>query len=805
MDEIKTEVRKTTSGHGAKFGGFAISQLEKKLTSSSLAGACWLFSWCVRHCLWDTKAVFEKDQTPATQSLRELIREISRKLASFDPDKNSPRHARVFLASERFAFEAATLAQKGNLSEIYRLNETLRRDEDDNDDEAFVLSPDEVLKLTALASKLLRFSHAQGEGGSDSGVEDAKLNWLRQMLSAFPESRFLVFTESLQTCAIVQAAFGDICGKLTGDMGLADRDRVASEFRDPKRKVRILVATSAADEGFDLQVSNRVVHWDLSSSPAVLMQRNGRVARLGQVADVTAYYLILSGTHEERRDNALLQKFQELGIDDENLRLKILGTLGDEELSQLEDAVEGASPQFVGDILRKAREDNDFMDKQLAEINANLELRAVMDRQSLCSRLETWNMLGLPDEVEADLKFGAVKWRRPVFGVKAALKETEAKVAKIRVGDDTTQVTFDPEFTVFAPEAASYKLAGLRPWTKRSGDRVTKIRPDKRIDRIGDLACSLVRLPSADFALIARDSLAEVLGTETNVDCLLFATHPMREAENRLGTGTSQYLTFYPLRKGPDGKLESLVAGGATAEQVHALIGKLEESSKHTSAEQRNALLSKGKALDLSEQAGNWLNGQISLGGTVFAPSAYFLPVPVALVLVCEPWAEPLKLPNIALDAIEALRTVKGYDGLRTAISRLDALSSASSAVVNALRGPFPPERLDALQSYLATHQSGQYLEQLVLAKTEPLLLRTALPRVLALRAGMFSDEYAAGILRGLLDAPEIEIRVAAIDALTAAGSVAGSVRSVLERLSVSDPNSAVREAASVALSDLEA
>src|SRR5205807_5320746 len=134
------------------------------------------------------------------------------------------------------------------------------------------------------------------------------------------------FTKSLQTCEALQSALGTTCRILVGSMSKSARYQAVADLSNPRMNARILVATSAADEGFDLQVANKVIHWDLSSSPATLMQRNGRVARLGQIADVTAYYLILTGTHEARRDSALQARFAELGIDDEALRSRILGS-----------------------------------------------------------------------------------------------------------------------------------------------------------------------------------------------------------------------------------------------------------------------------------------------------------------------------------------------------------------------------------------------------------------------------------------------------------------------------------------------
>src|SRR5262249_2982807 len=83
MELIEEAVLRTSRAHHASFGGFAIAQLEKKLTSSSLAGACWIFSWCVRHCEWATQKEFEADASTGTELLRKLIVEISQRLASF--------------------------------------------------------------------------------------------------------------------------------------------------------------------------------------------------------------------------------------------------------------------------------------------------------------------------------------------------------------------------------------------------------------------------------------------------------------------------------------------------------------------------------------------------------------------------------------------------------------------------------------------------------------------------------------------------------------------------------------------------
>lgn len=622
IGEIRTAIGQIMASHRAPFGGFATSQLEKKLTSSSIAGACYLFSWCIRHSSWPTQDAYRKDTSQTTESLRRLLVEISQRLATFDK-QSTARHADVHLPSENTRFDARALSQGGTLPDIYRFHERLREDEAE-DHPNFVADPDEISQITNLGLRLLRFSQE-----NSSGVENAKLRWLGQMLQESPNARFLVFTESLQTCAIIQSAMPRIARTLTGEMGSSKRDEVVAEFRNPRSPVRVLVATSAADEGFDLQVANCVVHWDLSSSPAVLMQRNGRVARLGQVADVTAYYLILPGTHEERRDSALLDRFATLGIDDARMQLKILGTLTEDEQIRLEEAIEANETKMIGDILRSAQQDNKQMDKNLQELSTSLEVVWVLDRKQLADRLRAWSKLGLPESEDVDLKFGHVSWQRPVFAEHSSVEDASAQVATIALGADRQQVTFDPEFKVFSAESGHYALAGLRPWTlKTRSDHLMEIRPDRGVDILGSLAASLARLPGADFTAIPRSTLVAQIPELQTARYLLFVTHPMREAETNGAARHEPYLTFHAF----DGVCDEPFFTGS-AHHVHQLISLLEDDASRQrgplSEESRKEFLLEAKRLR------NWLKSRTQLGAaSLFEVARYHLPIPVALVAV---------------------------------------------------------------------------------------------------------------------------------------------------------------------------
>lgn len=620
ISDVRETVKRIYHDHGENFGGFAIAQLEKRLTSSSLAGACWIFRWCVRHLTWQTQEIYRKDTSFSTNNLRKLIKEISQKLAAYD----QKGHETVEFPSDNFKFDAKAISQKGQIKEIYDFSKKLN-DEDDS----FIAEPEEIEELTELALRLLNSS-----GIDDStGVENAKLNWLNEMLERYPSSRFLVFTESLQTCEIITKALPKISQKLTGSLNLSAREKVVADFRNPKNPVRVLVATSAADEGFDFQVANKVVHWDLSSSPAVLMQRNGRVARLGQISDVTAYYLIIADTHEERRDRALYERFKALGIKDERLQLKILGSLTSEEEDEIFNALKAEKVQLIDEILEKARKENEEMERRLEEIQEHIEQQSVIDRKMLVERLERWTQLGLPirEANKFKLKFDTVLWDKPVFGEVATKEQAEAKVATIQ----SKQVTFDPEFKLFCSDGKNYSLAGLRPWRKTQRGDVLKHRPIADADPIGELACYLARQREADFVTLSANSFYNLFPNLQGTRYLLFATHPMREAETNTSKNALSYLTFYAfddsILNNDDAIQHPLHSEGAYADDVYSLISLLETEALTSETVPMEIGINE-QALAAAINIAKWLKSERELPR--LGRQTYFLPIPVALVAI---------------------------------------------------------------------------------------------------------------------------------------------------------------------------
>ena len=655
IDEIKLTIAEISRANGAGFGGFARVQLEKKLTSSSIAGACALFTWAVRRRKWQSQAAYGQDVTAGTESLRNLLRCISRKIAAATPGSQADLAAVTF-RSDRFEFAAQHL-RPGAIPRLYEYAEVVQTAEE-GDDNAWTITDPQMIRVVTLAQRLLGVEEADA---AVEAVQETKLTWLRELLHRHPGERFLLFTESLQTCECLKNTLGEMCDILDGSLDNNARLEVVRRLGAEDDPLRILVATSAADEGIDLQVASRVVHWDLSSSPATLMQRNGRAARLGQVRDVTAYYLILQGTHEARRDQSLQQKFAELGIDDDSLQNRILGSLTDDEQAWLEEAIQNNDQGAAGEILRNAKAENDKMDVNLERVRATLRHSQVLSRNDLSKRLKLWMDLRGPEVVgeEIQLHFQERRWQKPIFeegGVR--MEEAVAAAATISRAEHIQRMIFDPEFFVFGPRGKGEqpRLAGLDPWVSKV-DRHgrTEHLPSKQLELLGSMLREMVRLPAADFMPIKRDAVHEGL-VPAGTCWVLMCTHPLREQENALPDAGQQdndllmdrpYLTYYCFGSLVNvGEFLKPLAPLASADNVQEMIKCLECFATADGADGGEGLdydngypyateprVLREKAREASTAISHWIEEVTKDGQAGFGQQAqHFVPFPVALI-----------------------------------------------------------------------------------------------------------------------------------------------------------------------------
>jgi len=172
-------------------------------------------------------------------------------------------------------------------------------DEDSDDEDAVDIEPGTGFDADPALAKLI------AEAERLSSKTDPKLAALIDVLTPLIKTGAnpVVFCRYLATaehvCAGLRKAFPKlsvdaVTGVLTPD---ERRDRVADmeQASDEKPKQRILVATDCLSEGINLQqLFDTVVHYDLSWNPTRHQQREGRVDRFGQTADIVRSLMMFS-------------------------------------------------------------------------------------------------------------------------------------------------------------------------------------------------------------------------------------------------------------------------------------------------------------------------------------------------------------------------------------------------------------------------------------------------------------------------------------------------------------------------------
>jgi hypothetical protein len=187
----------------------------------------------------------------------------------------------------------------------------------DVDDAQLVLLPmllgnGDALQPDDLAERVRALEAALALVDAAEGAHDPKLGALVALLDgALAERKTLVFTEYRDTALYLARALRHRFRLLvvTGRAAWAGPERVPRRVAldafapmsrraaaDPLLDARLLVATDVASEGMNLQDAAAVVNYDLPWNPVRVMQRVGRVDRLGALGrDVAVAHLLPSG------------------------------------------------------------------------------------------------------------------------------------------------------------------------------------------------------------------------------------------------------------------------------------------------------------------------------------------------------------------------------------------------------------------------------------------------------------------------------------------------------------------------------
>ena len=165
-------------------------------------------------------------------------------------------------------------------------------------------------QLDADSAALLGILRAHGNWNAE---HDAKLRALHTLLTeTFPDRKVLVFSQFADTVRYLEAQLGrlhvDAMAGVTGDSD--DPTEFARRFSPvsnrsplkdtPGQELRVLIATDVLSEGQNLQDCSIVVNYDLPWAIIRLIQRAGRVDRIGQNAEEILCHSFLPAEGVER-------------------------------------------------------------------------------------------------------------------------------------------------------------------------------------------------------------------------------------------------------------------------------------------------------------------------------------------------------------------------------------------------------------------------------------------------------------------------------------------------------------------------
>lgn len=175
---------------------------------------------------------------------------------------------------------------------------------------------------------------ALGLGRGSSGIpkDDARYESLKRFCETTlldesgwrPDERLIIFTEYKTSMDYLArrleaefATLGDGAIRvLYGGMRDEERQRIKDAFNNPADPLRILIATDAASEGLNLQVTCRyLLHWDIPWNPSRMEQRNGRLDRHGQARDVSIFHFTSEDDESLRFMGRLLNKRSQIRED----------------------------------------------------------------------------------------------------------------------------------------------------------------------------------------------------------------------------------------------------------------------------------------------------------------------------------------------------------------------------------------------------------------------------------------------------------------------------------------------------------
>jgi len=279
-------------------------------------------------------------------------------------------------------------AQTGDLALVERMKERAEQDWDDDEEKARMEAAalQEATRffdnLTAEEKEWLQelIEIADDLRGSADTKAETLAAWIEEHLrngGRWTGERLLIFTEYRDTLrylhGLLQAkGWDDRILLMTGGMSLGDRQAVNDSFQasPDEHPVRILLGTDAASEGLNLQKHCRyLIHYEIPWNPTRMEQRNGRIDRHGQNADVVYCHHFLYSDHADR-------KFLEVIVEKVETQRADLGAVGDVIAEEVERAM-----LRLSDRIRDPKDRRERVEQELREdLELEREVREIVEQ-----------------------------------------------------------------------------------------------------------------------------------------------------------------------------------------------------------------------------------------------------------------------------------------------------------------------------------------------------------------------------------------------------------------------------------------
>lgn len=193
--------------------------------------------------------------------------------------------------------------------------------------------------------------------------------------------------------------------RITGDLDFETKERrlkrfapLANEYKPSEdEEIHFLVSTDALSEGVNIQDASVVINYDLPWNPMRIVQRVGRVNRIGSTNDITVYNFFPDRDLEE-----LLKLLKKLGdkIEDvQNLLAKEMQILSDEE---------SITVDTIGEKIKNERSETDITELEVNTRSSDFQTADVYgEDEETIQKLKIINKLkdlGVSEEEFKDLE-----------------------------------------------------------------------------------------------------------------------------------------------------------------------------------------------------------------------------------------------------------------------------------------------------------------------------------------------------------------------------------------------------------------